>query len=111
MRVSRRRLSMICAVAVGLTLAGCAAEGSIAPLPTGAGFDYQLGGSYPAPAGVTILTRDSTAQPVAGLYNICYVNGFQTQGGDRSFWLTKHPNLVLRSASRKPVFDAGWPDE
>lgn len=83
----------------------------IAPLPTGTGFDYQLGGSYAPPAGVGIVSRDSTDSPASGLYSICYVNGFQTQGGDKAFWLKKHPTLVLRYKNHKPVYDAGWPDE
>ena len=111
MRGSRRWLSLFGAVSAILLLSGCGAGDSISQLPTGVAFDYQLGGSYPPPPGVKILTRDSTAAPVHGLYNICYVNGFQTQGGDRTMWLAKHPSLVLRSATGKPVFDPGWPDE
>jgi hypothetical protein len=84
---------------------------AITPLPTGAKFDYQLGGDYTPPAGVTIVTRDSTGTPAAGLYNICYINAFQTQSEDKKFWLTKHPSLVLRTKSGKPIFDPGWPDE
>ena len=112
------------AVATVAVLAGCTAapytlparptaavSPVVAPLPTGTGFDYQLGGSYDPPAGVGIVTRDSTDSPASGLYSICYVNGFQTQGGDKSFWLKKHPTLVLRYKNHKPVYDAGWPDE
>ena len=110
MRSPRRLLSLIGVGAVLAVLAGCASTPP-SGLPTGVGFDYQLGGTYTPPEGVKILTRDSTATPVAGLYNICYVNGFQTQSGDRSLWLAKHPTLVLRTASGKPVFDPGWPDE
>jgi hypothetical protein len=96
---------------------------AIRPLPTGAKIDYQLGGGYSPPSGVTVVTRDSTDKPAAGLYNICYVNGFQTQGEDRSFWLDKHPTLILRATSSttsgntsgtapgKPITDPGWPDE
>jgi hypothetical protein len=116
MRVSRRRLSLIAVLTAGaLALTGCsssATEGAaIRELPTNVGFDYQLGGDYTPPAGVQIVTRDSTAHPARGYYNICYINGFQTQDEDTTFWLTKHPTLVLRSASGKPVFDPGWPDE
>jgi hypothetical protein len=99
------------ATAAVLVLSGCAATGSIRELPTGVGFDYQLGGGYPPPAGVKIVTRDSTAKPVSGLYNICYVNGFQTQSEDRNFWLSHHPTLILWSAATTPVVDPGWPDE
>jgi hypothetical protein len=100
-------------IAAAMTLAGCASGTgrAIQPLPTGVKVDYQLGGSYPPPAGVRIVTRDSTSRPVAGLYNICYINGFQTQSEDRRFWLAKHPTLVLRTAGEAPIFDPGWPDE
>ncbi|HEY4267723.1 MAG TPA: endo alpha-1,4 polygalactosaminidase [Galbitalea sp.] len=140
MRVSGRRQSRVGAVsaatagvtvvAVVALLVGCAAgqatpgEGAsspvlssrgIQPLPTGAKVDYQLGGGYSAPSGVSVVTRDSTDQPAAGLYNICYVNGFQTQGEDRAFWLDEHPTLILRSprgtAPGTPITDPGWPDE
>ena len=55
--------------------------------PIGAYFDYQLGGDYPPAAQVGIVTRDWFAgAPQPGLYNICYVNAFQTQPGERSLW-------------------------
>jgi hypothetical protein len=112
-------MSLAAAAAVVATLAGCAGTGTpsvveadgIHELPTGEGFDYQLGGSYTPPAGVEIVTRDSTSKPAAGLYNICYINGFQTQSQDKTFWLTKHSTLVLRGASGQPIRDPGWPDE
>jgi hypothetical protein len=87
------------------------AASTIIPLPTDTKADYQLGGGYSPAARVGIVTRDSTDTPAKGLYSICYVNGFQTQGGDRQAWLTKYPTLVLRYANSKPVFDPGWPDE
>ena len=81
-------------------------------LPTAnAGFDYQLGGAYDPPAGVEIVARDRTEAPAAGRYGICYVNGFQTQPGEADFWLTDHPELVLRDGNGDPVIDPGWPDE
>lgn len=79
--------------------------------PANADFDYQLGGAYPPAAGVRVLSRDRTAAPAAGLYNICYVNGFQTQPGERSWWESNHAALVLRDASGRPVIDPAWPDE
>ena len=48
--------------------------------PTAGYFDYQLSGDYPPSPSVSVLTRDWFAgSPVAGLYNICYINAFQTQ--------------------------------
>jgi hypothetical protein len=84
----------------------------VAPLPTSGGVDYQLGGGYKPAPGVTIVARDSTDEPATGLYNICYVNGFQTQPGeDGAFWLTDHPELLVRTADGEPLVDEGWPDE
>lgn len=76
--------------------------------PAGAGFDYQLGGAYPPPAGATIVVRDRTAPPAAGTYGICYLNAFQTQPGEASTWPS---DLLLTDASGQPVVDPGWPDE
>jgi hypothetical protein len=76
--------------------------------PAQGGLDYQLGGAYPPASGVTIVSRDRTAEPASGLYNICYVNGFQAQPDEDSFWLTEHPDLVLRDDAGKPVIDPDW---
>lgn len=97
-----------------LMLAGCspvAADGAVALPPAGAAFDYQLGGAYDPPPGVAVVARDATAEPAAGLYSICYVNGFQTQPGEGEHWLSEHPDLVLRNADGEPFVDPGWPDE
>jgi hypothetical protein len=99
-----------------VALGGCAATpgGADAPVnlpPVGADFDYQLGGAYDPPEGVEVVARDSSEDPAAGLYNICYVNGFQTQPGEGERWLSEHPDLVLRDAGGEPVADPGWPDE
>ena len=71
-------------------------------------FDYQIGGDYTPPSGVMIVSRDRGGSPASGLYNICYVNGFQAQPSEESFWLDDHPELVLRDASGDPVIDADW---
>ncbi|MEH3076246.1 MAG: endo alpha-1,4 polygalactosaminidase [Quadrisphaera sp.] len=81
-----------------------------APPPTGARFDYQLGGPYQPPAGVTVVARDRTAQPAGLGYDICYVNGFQTQPGDSAAFAAAHPELVVQTADG-PLADPGWPDE
>ncbi|WP_370384278.1 endo alpha-1,4 polygalactosaminidase [Catenulispora sp. GAS73] len=64
--------------------------------PEHARFDYQFGGAYPHPDGVRIVSRDSTASPAAGLYNICYVNAFQVQPGTDDWRQKNHPDLLLR---------------
>ncbi len=79
--------------------------------PANGQFDYQLGGAYDPPIGVVVVTRDRTEMPAAGRYNICYVNGFQTQPDEADWWLTQHPELILRDKSGHPVIDPDWPDE
>ncbi|MEZ4402514.1 MAG: endo alpha-1,4 polygalactosaminidase [Kofleriaceae bacterium] len=82
--------------------------GALVLPPVNAGLDYQLGGAYPPPAGVQIVSRDRAAAPAVGLYNICYVNGFQIQPDEESFWQTNHPELILRDGSGNPVIDPDW---
>ena len=89
-----------------VALGGCASSALPAVFPAGSIADYQLGGAYPPPAGVTVVTRDSTEKPAEGLYNICYVNGFQTQPG--VVWLD---GLVLRDPAGERIVDPNWPDE
>jgi len=76
--------------------------------PRNAAFDYQLGGAYPPPTGVAVVSRDRTAAIAPGLYNICYVNGFQIQPNERTAWESQHPALILRTASGAPVIDTEW---
>jgi hypothetical protein len=83
-----------------------AAPSYAAPLPVGTDVDYQLGGNRPVPDHVGIVVRDREAAPAAGRYNVCYVNGFQTQSNERSFW-RQHPRLVLKQDG-KPVEDSAW---
>lgn len=73
--------------------------------PLHAGFDYQIGGAYRPPAGVRIVSRDRTAAPAPGLYNICYVNAFQAQPGDEKAWPA---DLLLRDANGETVVDNDW---
>ena len=79
--------------------------------PAGVVVDYQLGGGYPVRDGVGGVVRDVTDEPEPGVWSACYVNGFQTQPGDRDAWLADHPDLVLRDDAGEPVVDEGWPDE
>ncbi|MDA3146324.1 endo alpha-1,4 polygalactosaminidase [Leucobacter sp. UCMA 4100] len=99
-----------------LALPSCAQAGA-QPVAVRDGFpergvaDYQLGGAYEPPEAVTIVERDSADDPAPGRYNICYVNGFQTQPADAEAWLTVSPSVVLHDAAGQPVFDPAWPDE
>jgi hypothetical protein len=82
---------------------GALLAAAIALPPVGAGFDYQLGGAYPLPAGVSVVSRDRT-DPPAGEYAVCYVNAFQTQAGERRRWPR---GLALTRLGDDP----GWPGE
>lgn len=75
--------------------------------PAGGAPDYQLGGAYEPADGVGIVGRDRTAEPAAGRYSICYVNGFQTQPGERDSW---DPDLLV-TIEGEPLVDPEWPDE
>ncbi|MBA2559722.1 MAG: endo alpha-1,4 polygalactosaminidase [Propionibacteriales bacterium] len=79
--------------------------------PADAGFDYQLGGSYRLPPAVRVVTRARTSAPAPGAYNICYVNGFQTQPGRLDWWRGHHGALLLRDRRGALVRDPGWPAE
>ncbi|MCP2334111.1 MULTISPECIES: endo alpha-1,4 polygalactosaminidase [Actinoalloteichus] len=82
------------------------AQGWAAP-PVNASFDYQIGGEYPLPEDVTVVSRDwyygSVPQDV---YGICYVNAFQTQpdwSGTRPDELSNWPShLVLLELGDDP---------
>jgi hypothetical protein len=53
-------------------------------LPTGnAKWDYQIGGDYPLPSGVRVVSRDwFEGEAPDNAYGICYVNAYQTQPDD-----------------------------
>ena len=73
--------------------------------PAHAGFDYQIGGAYTPPAGVSVVGRDHEDAPAAGLYNICYVNAFQAQEGAEGDW---NSGLLLHDANGDIVYDGDW---
>jgi hypothetical protein len=87
---------------------GNAPSGEVLLPEANAGFDYQIGGGYDPPAGVTIVSRDRGDTPAPGIYNICYVNGFQAQQSENALWLEDHPDLVLRDEQGEPVIDPDW---
>ena len=92
----------------GESAAGGSGGAELTLPPANAAFDYQLGGGYQPPAGVQIVTRDREDTPAAGLYNICYVNGFQTQPQDNDQWLAENADLVLHDSGGDPVIDPDW---
>ena len=107
---SRRFISLTVAGAAGagLLITGAlnagAANAAVPLPPKNAGFDYQIGGAYTPPSGVKIVSRDHTAEPAEGLYNICYVNAFQTQPGAEGEW----DDLLLKDDNGDVVYDGKW---
>ncbi|WP_239066434.1 endo alpha-1,4 polygalactosaminidase [Demequina activiva] len=105
-------------MAASAVLALAACSGGVELPPTDGVLDYQLGGAYdelPADAGagsggIDVVVRDATAPPLEGAYNVCYVNGFQTQPGEADAWLARD-ELLLRDGDGSPVVDPDWPDE
>ncbi|MBH5333912.1 endo alpha-1,4 polygalactosaminidase [Streptomyces pactum] len=81
---------------------------AVVPPAPHTGFDYQIGGAYPPAPGVRAVSRDRTAEPTAGLYNICYVNAFQAQPDATGWWQRHHPDLLLRDDTGAPVMDRDW---
>jgi hypothetical protein len=82
--VVRNVLRPLAVLAASLAFAAVPASASEPP-PVNAGFDYQIGGDYPLPEGVSVVSRDwfsGTAAPDPD-YSICYVNAFQTQANER----------------------------
>ncbi|APU15646.1 MULTISPECIES: endo alpha-1,4 polygalactosaminidase [Actinoalloteichus] len=78
-------LAASCAVAAPELTSGVTAlpEQAWSAPPIDATFDYQIGGDYPLPDGVDVVSRDWYAgESPDGAYGICYVNAFQTQSDD-----------------------------
>ena len=90
-----------------LAALGAPAAADPAPLPTGTDVDYQLGGNASVPDNVGIVVRDRTAEPAPGTYNVCYVNGFQTQPDAKRYW-RKHRDLLLQDGRGRLVEDEAW---
>ena len=81
--------------------------------PTSGVFDYQLGGPsnrLPRQRRIDVVVRDATEKPLPRAYNICYVNGFQTQPDAAAIWRA-HPELLVHTAQGALLTDPDWPDE
>ncbi|MFD8331480.1 endo alpha-1,4 polygalactosaminidase [Streptomyces solisilvae] len=97
------------AAAAGVLAPAPASAASVALLPVHAGFDYQIGGAYTPPSGVGVVSRDHSASPAPGLYNICYVNAFQTQRiGDPGGPDDWDRDLLLKDGNGEVVIDPDW---
>jgi len=82
-------------------IAAALVAAAVALPPVNAGFDYQIGGGYPLPAGVTVVSRDWRDSPAGSAYAVCYVNAFQSQPEEP--W----PRGLVLSEFEDP----GWPGE
>ncbi len=97
-------LAHLISLVAGLLCTSSATAVTIVPPPSHDGFDYQIGGAYPPPAGVRVVGRDHSDRPAAGLYNICYINAFQAQPDTESEW----GDLLLRDGNGEIVYDDQW---
>lgn len=89
-----------------LALATPGAAAAEVPLPAPhAGWDYQIGGPRVPASGAAVVVRDRRAR-MAGRYDVCYVNAFQTQPDERGFWRARE-HLLLREGGRL-VVDGAW---
>lgn len=107
----RRVLGLGAAISLAATMITGSASASVAavsPPPVNAKFDYQIGAAYPPPSGVRVVDRDREQSPVSGLYNICYVNGYQTQPAEIDWWKANHDDLLLKDARGNYVIDSDW---
>jgi hypothetical protein len=115
MRASRPTVLTLTFTALAAMLAcstGQAAQAvAVTPPPVNGQFDYQIGGAYTPASSVAVVDRDRGASPVSGKYNICYVNAFQTQPDEASFWTGSHADLLLKNSKGKYVSDPDWPGE
>jgi hypothetical protein len=71
-------------------------------------WDYQIGKPYDPRDGVTVVSRDRTAAPLAEAYTMCYVNAYQTQPDAVRWWKRNHPELLLRKLDGSYVVDSYW---
>ncbi|MEO8106818.1 MAG: endo alpha-1,4 polygalactosaminidase [Actinomycetes bacterium] len=71
-------------------------------------WDYQIGKAYAPPDGVTVVSRDREASPLADAYNFCYVNAFQTQPQETKWWKQNHNRLLLKNEKGRYIVDGYW---
>ncbi len=63
---------------------------------------------HPALDGQKSSAATARSPPAAGLYNVCYVNTFQTQPDELAWWEANHPDLLLRKSDGRYVIDGEW---
>lgn len=80
-------------------------ESTVTPPPKHVRWDYQVGGAYPPPTGVQVVSRSHEDAPAPDVYNICNFNAFQAQEDAEGDW---DPDLLLRNVSGDVVYDKDW---
>lgn len=88
--------------------AGAGPATGVVPPPAGVAVDYQIGGAYPPAAEVGVVIRDRSADPVSGVYSVCYINAFQAQDQERSRWSGPDADLLLRDSGGAVIEDDDW---
>jgi hypothetical protein len=109
----RTRLAVLALVTAAVSsLIAVPASSVVVPdpvLPTAnAKWDYQIGKPYDPRDGVTVVSRDRTAAPLAEAYTMCYVNAYQTQPDAVRWWKRNYPELLLRKSDGSYVVDSYW---
>ena len=107
MRTGIRAALVAAVAALVCALGGASAQAYTLP-PADGQFDYQIGGPYSPLSSVRVVSRDRTVAPASGVYNVCYVNTFQTQPDEVPWWEANHPDLLLRNSSGRYVIDGEW---
>ncbi|WP_210491208.1 endo alpha-1,4 polygalactosaminidase [Patulibacter sp. SYSU D01012] len=102
------RAGLVAATLGAVGLLGGTAQAALPP--ANGQFDYQIGGAYSPVSTVQIVDRDRAAAPVAGKYNVCYVNAFQTQPSEAAWWKAQHDDLLLKKNGAY-VTDPIWKNE
>lgn len=105
---SRIRAAVAAAALAGVCAVGAGSAQAYTLPPAGGQFDYQIGGAYTPDPAVRVVSRDRTAAPVTGKYNVCYVNAFQTQPAEVDWWRANYPTLLLRDSRGRYVVDGEW---
>ncbi|MGJ6967675.1 endo alpha-1,4 polygalactosaminidase [Streptosporangium sp. G11] len=80
---------------------------AVSPPTPNAVFDYQIGGAYDNPA-AKVVSRDRQDEADPDLYNICYVNAFQTQPIASEVQDWRNRGLTLKNAQGEEVIDGEW---
>jgi Glycoside-hydrolase family GH114 len=115
---SARRLAALSALLATVlvpTLAtdrAAAAPVTVSLPPAHAGFDYRIGGAYPPPAGVSVVSRDHDDAPATGLdFAVAEECGTYDECGDYTAAFDDHVIVIEYTAEGLKKACSGWGDE